>query len=128
LIAGAEGAPYEAFRSLEAARAFDGAVAVLEGDYGGQIYLTCPVTAVHCDEQSLRQLLADIDQHQWDDPEGMLLVYERLTHGSSVSTGVGGGRLESDAWLHPELLELGLEKEMREVLSGKRRRIRRASS
>lgn len=57
MVADAISGRYEAFRSLEEARAAQDAAVVMEGDDGGSIYLTCPIGLVNCDEQALRQLL-----------------------------------------------------------------------
>jgi hypothetical protein len=59
---GDDGQPYRAYPTLAAARADPDAAVVLEGDYGGQIYLTCPVGLVACDEHALLDLLEDLDQ------------------------------------------------------------------
>jgi hypothetical protein len=56
----------------------------MEGDYGGSIYLTCPARLVNCDEPALRQLLQDLDEHYWKDPEGAGLYYEAARVGSGI--------------------------------------------
>lgn len=43
MMAEAAAVPHVRFGTLEAARQAPDAVAVMEGDYGGQIYFTCPV-------------------------------------------------------------------------------------
>jgi len=61
MVADGRGMSYQAFRSLgEAQRTADGAV-VLEGDWGGTIYATCPARLIRCDEGALGQLLRDLD-------------------------------------------------------------------
>jgi hypothetical protein len=70
ILADAAGEPYSALQSLEEAKRA-AAVVVMEGDYGGSIYLTCPARVVQCDEPTLRQLALDIDERDWSDPEGV---------------------------------------------------------
>jgi len=61
MIADAHGTPYYALGSLEEARTISDAVVILEGDYGGQIYATCPASQVKCSEPALHHLLRDLD-------------------------------------------------------------------
>ena len=77
MVAEAHGDRYEAIKSLDEAKATADAAVVMEGDYGGSIYLTCPARLVHCDEPTLRQLLRDLDKHDWNDPEGVGLSTTR---------------------------------------------------
>src|SRR5438552_11511903 len=91
MVADARGPPYQALRSLgEAQAALDGVV-VMEGDYGGQIYLTCPARLVKCDPGTLEQLLADLDGMAWRDSDGARVFFERQPIGSGVAGGMGGG-------------------------------------
>ncbi|MFA7337451.1 MAG: hypothetical protein WC028_11750 [Candidatus Obscuribacterales bacterium] len=46
---------YEAVQSLEEAQRQQGFSLIMEGDYGGQIYLTCPVGLLACDHKTLVQ-------------------------------------------------------------------------
>jgi hypothetical protein len=80
----------------------------MEGDYGGSIYLTCPARLVHCDEPTLRQLLHDLDKHDWNDLDGVGLYYEVAPVGSGVTGGTGGGVVTDGLWLHPDLETKGL--------------------
>ena len=57
LMADARGGTYEALLTLEDAKHVDDAAVVMEGDYGGSIYLTCPARLVQCDQATLQQLL-----------------------------------------------------------------------
>jgi len=38
---------------------------IFEGDYGGQIYATCPASLVRCSEETLQGLLRDLDTVGW---------------------------------------------------------------
>lgn len=77
ILADAAGEPYSALQSLEEAKRA-AAVVLMEGDYGGSIYLTCPARVVQCDEPTLRQLALDIDERDWSDPEGVGSFYEQV--------------------------------------------------
>jgi hypothetical protein len=123
LVADAHGQSYEALRSLDEARGEADAVVVMEGDYGGSIYLTCPVRHVHCDEATLRLLLRDLDEHDWKDPEGTRLYYERAPVGAGIAGGTGGGVVTDGVWLHPDLASLGLGPRVESVIAGERKRI-----
>lgn len=69
LISEAAGAGYQALKSLTEAQAAPDGVVILEGDDGGQVYLTVPARLVRCSEQTLATLLADLDARAWRDLE-----------------------------------------------------------
>ena len=125
MIADAHGGGYNAVRSLDEAKATPGAAIVMEGDYGGSIYLTCPAHLVHCGERTLRQLLDDLDEHEWGegDPEGAGLYYEVAPVGSGIAGGSGGGVVANTVWLHPDLEAKGLRAGVEAVIAGERPRI-----
>jgi hypothetical protein len=123
MVAEAHGDRYEAIKSLDEAKATADAAVVMEGDYGGSIYLTCPARLVHCDEPALRQLLHDLDKHDWNDPEGVGLYYEVAPVGSGVTGGSGGGVVTDSLWLHPELETEGLRERVEAVITGERVRL-----
>ena len=70
MIAAAAGTPHARFDSFDAAKRAPDAVAIMEGDYGGQIYFSCPVRHIRCTSKALEQLLKDLDDCQWADPGG----------------------------------------------------------
>jgi hypothetical protein len=123
MVADAHGDIYEAITSLDEARARADAVIVMEGDYGGSVYLTCPAHLVQCNEQTLRQLLHDLDEHDWKDAEGAGLYYEVAPVGSGVVGGSGGGLVTENVWLHPDLEAKGLREGVEAVITGKRLRL-----
>jgi hypothetical protein len=123
MMADARGEPYEAFHSLAAAPSVDDSVVVMEGDYGGQIYLVCPARLVKCDEPALERLLVDLDEHAWKDSEGARLFYERRPVGAGVGGGMGGGIVVDGVWLHDDLRKLGLEPAVFDVVANRRARI-----
>ncbi len=126
ILSQAKNTPFYPLKSFEDAKSYKDGVAVFEGDYGGQIYLTCPVSEIICDEPTLRQLLIDIDTHCFNYPDSAQIYYERIAQGSGIWGGSGGGIVTSDLWVHPELEKLGLE-EIRAVIKGKQKRIRQES-
>jgi hypothetical protein len=127
IVAAARGQTYTAFENLVAARAHPDGALVFEGDYGGMIYLTVPARLVACDEDTLEQLLADIDDVCWGDSGGAGLYFEALPVGSSVAGGVGGGRVVEGVWLHAALEVLLLRPEVAAVLAGRSVRVSAAA-
>ena len=114
---------YEAVQSLEEAQRRQGFALIMEGDYGGQIYLTCPVSLLCCDQKALQQLLEDIDSMQWKEPLGRGLFFEKIPIGASVGGGMGGASICSDLWIHEELYAIGMEEAIKAVVSGVRQRL-----
>src|SRR2546428_352710 len=51
--------------------------------------------------------------------EGRHLYYEQHRSGDRIDSGMGGGLILDDTWIHKQLIEFGLETKIREVLSGK---------
>lgn len=123
MVADGHGGSYKAIQSLDEARATPDAAIVMEGDYGGSIYLTCPALVVRCDERTLRQLLHDLDEHYWNDPEGVGLYYEVAPVGSGLVGGTDGGLVTDRVWLHPDLEAKGLRERAEAVITGKRVRL-----
>jgi hypothetical protein len=121
MVANAHGEEYRHFESLSDARKSAKGIVVLEGDYGGQIYVVARVSDIGCTEEDLRQLLADIDAQQWRDPEGQQLCFEEADIGQGIPGGVGGGLVCEKPWIHPELHFL--EPSIQAVLNAKAKRI-----
>jgi hypothetical protein len=126
MMAEAEGVPHARFDTLESAQQAPDAVAVMEGDYGGQIYFTCPVRHIRCTSDVLKQLLDDLDDCQWGDPEGAGLYYEVGIPGSGVAGGMGGGAIVDGVWLHKRLEHL--RGQVEEVIAGNRAQIKAGES
>jgi hypothetical protein len=116
----ASGATFEPLTSFSEARSDPHGYAILEGDWGGQIYVTAPMRAVKCSEQKLQELLRLLDQTEWacNRGEGSGVFYERLSPGAGVAGGMGGGIAGPDTWIHPSLVEKGLAPHVRAVLAG----------
>jgi hypothetical protein len=117
------GERFEPLRTLQEAQGHSDGVVIFEGDYGGAIYLTCPVRLVRCSAQALQHLLHDIDKKLIDHHWGLMVCYERLAPGSPVSGGWGGGLITEGVWLHDRVEALSLRKPIEEVLSGSRERL-----
>ncbi len=121
LTAKGEGTPYKAFVSLDDARLHPDAAAIMEGDYGGQIYFTCPVRRVLCSETVLQRLLEGLNSLAWGDGEG--LYYEVLPIMSGVWGGMGGGAVIDGVWIHDEFELAGLRDEVEAVVAGRQERL-----
>ena len=122
LEADAHGESYDASRSLDDAKKADDAAVVMQGDYGGSIYLTCPVRFVLCDEATLRQLLFELDTLYWNEPDGAGLYYERAPVGAGIAGGTGGGVVTEGVWIHPDIEQQGegVRQAVESVLFGRR--------
>ena len=114
---------YDAIDTLDEARRIPEAYAILEGDYGGQTYLTAPAKLIKCDEQVLRHLLQDLDELAWHDPNGQHLTYWKHKVGEHFGGGMGGADATGDVWVHERLRELGIEDRIRKVISGEAHRL-----
>ncbi|WP_307215224.1 hypothetical protein [Paenibacillus tundrae] len=81
------------------------AYVIMEGDDGGQIYLSCPMKLVKCSEETLHILLKDLDTIAWDcnEGEGQGLFYEKLFPGDGISGGMGEEMLRKDYGLMKNL-------------------------
>ena len=117
MMADAEGAPYRALRSLAEAKSAPDGVVVLEGDYGGQIYVVARACHVECHEQVLQNLLAEIDSTEWNDPDGARVYFEVQRIGEGIPGGMGGARVTDSIWVHPRISSL--ETAIASVLCGK---------
>jgi hypothetical protein len=103
LVADANASEYHALASLAEARALSDAVAIFEGDFGGQIYVVAPIHCVQCEQQSLNRLLAELDALEWNEPAGASVFFERRAAGAGVAGGMGGGVVLQTVWVHERL-------------------------
>lgn len=101
---------------IEAGEAFykenaDNLWLVLEGDWGGQIYLTIPITLLKkFDTDTIRKigwLHQAIDRDRWknndDDGRAAQIVFT-TNPDKGIAGGMGGGKLyKGEVWLHSDL-------------------------
>jgi len=115
-------------KDFEEARATRDAVVIMEGDWGGQIYVVCTMEQIKCDEDTLKQLLKDLDGIAWEcnEGEGQGIYYEVRKVGEGIGGGMGGARVESGMWIHDEFKEKHLENEIKKVIFGEQIRIRKS--
>lgn len=116
---------YKPIEDFEEALNTEDAIVVLEGDFGGQIYLTCPMRLVRCTEEALENLLTDLDDIAWHCNEGLGagIYYEAKKPGEWISGGMGGGYVSDTLWVYPEFDDR--ENEIRDVIEGRSERIRK---
>ncbi len=106
--------------SLDEARTMEHTAVIMQGDGGGQIYLTVPVKYVHCNEEALRGLLGALDALEWNDSATARLSFELAPIGSGVFGGMGGGLVIDGVWLHERLTGAGVMPLAASVLYGRR--------
>lgn len=119
IIAEVHSVEYRRLKSFQEAQEFDDAVMIMEGDWGGIIYLTCPTNLVKCSENELHQLLSELDTLCWacNKGQGNGLYYERRKLGERVAGGMGGGLVTQDIWIHPKLKSLRLEGKIHNIIT-----------
>lgn len=119
LVAEASGSPYCALKDRTEASIYDDSVMIMEGDWGGQIYLVCPVHLMKCDDVALKLLLRTLDGLAWPGNclEGACIYYERHNKGEIISGGMRGGLVEDGLWVHNEFLDL--RDKIEQVILGK---------
>jgi hypothetical protein len=124
MMADAHGTPFHPLRTLDEARRYDDGVAILEGDWGGQIYAVIPVRMIRCSTGTLQRLLLDLDTEAWacNESEGASVYYERKPTGSGVAGGMGGGASTGQLWVHPEFDEIA--EQVRRVIIGEQEAIK----
>lgn len=108
MMADAHGTSFQPLRTLDDARRHDDGVAILQGDWGGQIYAVIPASMIKCRPEVLHQLLLDLDSEAWscNENEGASIYYERKPAGAGVGGGMGGGASTGGLWIHAEFDEI----------------------
>lgn len=114
---------HNVIETLGEAKGIPDAYAILEGDYGGQTYVTVPANLVRCDEPTLRNLLQDLDELAWNDPDGQRLSYWKHRVGEHFGGGMGGADATDAVWVHKKIHDLGLEDRIRRVIAGEASRL-----
>jgi len=107
--------PYEALIDLNAAKQHPDGTVVLEGDYGGIIYATCPAKYVEADHDEISTLCKWLENRFWKLGEvsdeikkiigegGWGVYYEVAQTGSNIWGGMKGGKVIDGLWTHPKL-------------------------
>lgn len=126
MVADSHGTDYRSYKSLDQAKQDQDAVAILEGDDGGQLYVVIPVRQIQCSLDALQVLLADLDAIAWPgNYEDMKHIYfEHQPVGSGIPGGMGGARSTGQIWIHEEFRKMGLADDIEQVIAGSRDRIR----
>ncbi len=126
MVADSHGTDYRSYKSLDDAKQDPDAVAILEGDDGGQLYLVIPASQIQCSLDALRLLLADLDAIAWPgNYEDMKQIYfEHHPVGAGIPGGMGGARSTGQLWIHEEFRKMGLADDIEQVIEGKLDRIR----
>lgn len=121
----AHGIEYTPIKSFEQAKTIKNACVIFEGDYGGQIYLTCPMKYVQCSESTLHKLWKSIDKIEWDsnDIYQQGIFYEVISVGQGVAGGMGGGRVVDGLWIHKRLENAGLREKIADIIANKRKNL-----
>ena len=104
LVAGTS--QHEAIRTLMAQRVVTTSKwLVMEGDWGGQVYLSVPMATVGATLADIDMLLTEIDHACWscNEGEGSSWYMVDGQPGEGVMGGMGGGILLNQLWLHEEL-------------------------
>jgi len=123
-----QGTEYLPLKSLEEAKQHDDAIVVLEGDYGGIIYATCPVKHLkeNITSQEISDLCKALERKYWGygtskvpdcipQEGGWDVNYQRLAVGRGVWGGMGGGKVEDGLWIHSKLSD-ELVQRIRQIL------------
>jgi len=99
------GRKYQPLKSLEEAKTFEDGTVILEGDWGGMIFLTCPVKYLSATQQEIEILCLNLEKHFWAcnfkrTDGGWGVYYEQKTPNSGVWGGMGGGLVIDGLWTH----------------------------
>lgn len=115
--------PYKPLRTLEEARGMEHGSVVIEGDWGGTIYLSCPVKYVHATQEEIEALAEWLERQFWDcnfdasGEGGQGVYYKDAPPGSGLMGGMGGGAHLDGLWVHPDLLgEVGVDAVKNEII------------
>ena len=122
MLAESHGDSYRPLRSLEEAKQHLDAAVVIEGDDGGQIHATAPVSVVRCSQARLERLARELEGIAGsanDIGSSARVFFERLPIGSGVGGGMGGGAIVAGVWVHDEHRQLGLAPAIADVIEGR---------
>lgn len=120
IMTDARGGTYLPLKSLAEAQLCPDGVAIFEGDYGGIIYLTCPVRLIRCSSDTLNRLLVDLDALDFAYPPSAKVYYEQAKPETGIWGGTGGGMVVDGLWIHPRFQVLKLDADIRAIFRGER--------
>jgi len=103
---------YKPLKTLEDARNAEHGALVIEGDWGGTIYLSCPVKFIHATQEEIEALAEWMERQFWDcnfdvsDGEGGHGVYYvDAKPGTHILGGMGGGVHLEGLWVHDDIAD-----------------------
>ncbi len=111
-----QGLSYSSAGTLSDARRLQDFALILEGDWGGTIYVTCPVEAVRCDEGTLANLLTDVDDIFHSIADGRGIYFECAPIGSRIAGGDGGAIVEKGVWCHSFIYDIDMAAAIEQVI------------
>jgi hypothetical protein len=120
-LAESKGRVYRSFRTLAEARDAPVAAVIVEGDYGGQIFATCPASLVACTEERVRRLAEELETrvNATTYAGSAQVLFEPIPIGGGVAGGMGGGGVIDGVWVHEEIRQLGWAEDVEAILLGR---------
>lgn len=111
MLTKANGLEYKPLNTLEEARNTTNAVVVLDGDYGGQVYATCPIKHLKPEitHAQLEAVCKQVSALEWEQEDDWQVSYQIKEVGQGVWGGMGGGRVIDGLWMHPKLCQESTE-------------------
>lgn len=94
--------------SLIEARKYLHSYVIMLGDWGKEMYLICPIYAVHCNEDELKAMLYSFEKHYFGmvEHQAIHLKYEILEPGCEIEHNYELIPVNGSIWFNPELDEL----------------------
>lgn len=125
IVSKAHGTSYKPIKNFEDAKRYNDSYMIMEGDFGGQIYLSIPVKLIKCDYEILKNLLKYLDKIAWEcnKGEGSGIYFERKKSGEGITGGMGGGVALNSLWIHNKFSKI--KNKILDVLSGKKKSIKK---
>jgi hypothetical protein len=119
-LAESKGQVYRSFRTLAEAKAAPIAAVIVEGDYGGQIFTTCPASLVGSTEERVRRLAEELETrtNATTYAGSAQVLFEPIPVGGGVAGGMGGGIVVNGVWVHEEIRQLGWAEDVEGILLG----------
>jgi hypothetical protein len=85
--------------------------------------VVCSDSKVRRSEETLRQLLLELDAKTWNSPDMAHIFQKRQAVGEGVAGGTGGAVAGTEIWIHQEFHTLGLAETFQEVIEGRRSKL-----